>query len=152
MAYSNWGAFVYKDGKRRSDKEDSGVFDTDESSCPSPLRIFANLLKTQKTFPEGKAPWFLHSHHAVLGDNEVRFCGYKSWAELWICHDGRPERVTLDCVNVDADSGEVRIEDNTWKYSYSMHNDNMIDLELLEPDGAVWTATCGYRYGAGHMD
>ena len=150
MAYSNWGAFVYKDGKRRSDKEDVGVFDTDESSCPSALRIFANLLKTQETFPEGEAPWFLHSHHAVLGDDEVRLCGYKDWAELWVCSNGKPERVKLDCDEVDRYSDEVCLEEQTWKYSYITHNDNMIDLELAEPDGAVWSATCGYLYGAGH--
>lgn len=30
--------------------------------------------------------------------------------------------------------------------------DNFVDLYLKQPDGAVWTSTCGYEYGAGHMD
>lgn len=33
MAYSDYGAFVYLNGERRTDKEDVGVYDTDEGSC-----------------------------------------------------------------------------------------------------------------------
>ena len=32
MAYSDYGAFVYLNGERRTDKEDVGVYDTDEAS------------------------------------------------------------------------------------------------------------------------
>lgn len=35
MAYSDYGAFVYLNGKRRTDKEDVGVYDTDEACLPS---------------------------------------------------------------------------------------------------------------------
>ena len=45
MAYNDYGAFVYFNGKRRTDKEDVGVYDTDEASMPSGLRVFANILK-----------------------------------------------------------------------------------------------------------
>ena len=45
MAYSDYGAFVYFNGKRRTDKEDVGVYDTDEASLPSGLRVFANIMK-----------------------------------------------------------------------------------------------------------
>jgi hypothetical protein len=31
MAYSNWGAFVFCNGKRRIDKEDVGVFDMEQT-------------------------------------------------------------------------------------------------------------------------
>lgn len=34
MAYSDYGAFVYLNGERRTDKEDVGVYDTDEASLP----------------------------------------------------------------------------------------------------------------------
>lgn len=45
MAYSDYGAFVYLNGGRRTDKEDVGVYDTDEASLPSGLRIYANIMK-----------------------------------------------------------------------------------------------------------
>lgn len=38
MAYSDYGSFVYLNGERRADKEDVGVYDTDEASLPSGLR------------------------------------------------------------------------------------------------------------------
>ncbi len=44
MAYSDYGAFVYLNGERRTDKEDVGVYDTDEASLPSGLRVYANSL------------------------------------------------------------------------------------------------------------
>lgn len=31
MAYSDYGSFVYLNGERRADKEDVGVYDTDEA-------------------------------------------------------------------------------------------------------------------------
>lgn len=43
MAYSDYGAFVYLNGERRTDKEDVGVYDTDEASLLSGLRVYARL-------------------------------------------------------------------------------------------------------------
>lgn len=43
MAYSDYGAFTFRNGERRCDKEDVGVYDTDESALPSGMRIFANI-------------------------------------------------------------------------------------------------------------
>lgn len=147
MAYSNWGAFVYENGKRRQDKEDVGVFDTDESESPSCSRIFANIMKLREMFPDGDAPRHMHSRHAVLGDAVVRLCGYKDQAELWVYRDSAVERI-----DIPTDEGGVEVDGVVWKYSFKMYDGNMIDLELTEPNGIVWTATCGYCYGAGHMD
>jgi hypothetical protein len=151
MAYSNWGAFVYCNGKRREDKEDVGVFDTDEASCPRGFRIWANILKNREKYPNESNPWYTHSHHAVLGDNDVRLCGYKDSAELWVCRDGKPEKIELDCDAEDEVSDEVSVNDKTWKYTYAL-GDTMVDLNLEEPNGTSWFATCGYQYGAGHME
>lgn len=152
MAYGNWGAFVYENGERRQDKEDVGVFDTDEKNCPSGFRIFANILKNREKYAEGKDPWYTHSHHAVLGDGIVRLCGYKDWAELWVCRKGVPERIDLETHEDASDYGEVYIDGKAWKWEFRMYESAMVDLELVEPDGTVWKSTCGYGYGAGHMD
>lgn len=40
MAYNDYGAFVYLNGKRRTDKEDVGVYDVDEAYLPSGLRVY----------------------------------------------------------------------------------------------------------------
>lgn len=153
MAYGNWGAFVHCDGERRMDKEDVGVFDTEEDGTPSELRIFANIMKNQEKYPEGKTPWYAHSHHAVLGDNEVRLCGYKNSPELWIIKDGEPERIEMNIEDDDSDDmGTIIVGGKTWHWSFSMYDGNMVNLMLTEPDGRVWSATCGYQYGAGHME
>ena len=67
MAYSDYGAFVYLNGERRTDKEDVGVYDTDEGSLPTGLRVYANILKNHDGFE-----WFEFSLHGVMGDGNVR--------------------------------------------------------------------------------
>jgi hypothetical protein len=74
MAYSSYGAFVYRNGERRTDKEDVGVYDTDEGNLPSGDRIFMNILKNRE---RGTNDWWLHSHHGVMGDGPVRVACYK---------------------------------------------------------------------------
>jgi len=153
MAYSNWGATVYRNNERRNDKEDVGVFDTDEAGIPSSMRIFANILKNRE---KGDDAWENHSHHAVLGDDAVRLCGYKAHPELWCIKDGKVEKIELPEPNYDKDeweledqSGEVEIDEKVWKWKFYQYDGNMIDLFLTEPDGTVWNSTCGYCYGAG---
>lgn len=95
MAYSDYGAFVYLNGERRTDKEDVGVYDTDEGSLPTRLRIYANIMK----HPGGCCEWFEHSHHGVMGDGSVRVGCYKQgWPEVYKWEDGKdkPTRYTFD--------------------------------------------------------
>ena len=78
MAYSDYGSFVYINGERRTDKEDVGVYDTDEASLPSGLRVYANIMKHS-----GGCEWFEFSHHGVMGDGSVRVGCYKQyWPEV----------------------------------------------------------------------
>lgn len=87
MAYSDYGAFTYRNGERRRDKEDVGVYDTDEASLPSGARNRANLIKNRE---RGTDAWWQHSQHGVMGDGPVRVacykqglpgCGIYFWAE-----------------------------------------------------------------------
>lgn len=94
MAYGDYGAFVYLNGERRTDKEDVGVYDTDEASLPSGLRIYANIMKHS-----GVCEWFDRSHHGVMGDGSVRVGCYKQrWPEVYEWEDGKdkPTRYTFD--------------------------------------------------------
>ena len=75
MAYSDYGAFVFRDGERRRDKEDVGVFDTDEANLPSGARIYANLLKNMDAGTTDD--WWRHSQHGVMGDGDVRVACYQ---------------------------------------------------------------------------
>lgn len=157
MAYSNWGAFVHKDGERRTDREDVAVFGDDEKDLPSGVRIFANIMANRQKFPDGQVPPHEHSHHAVLGDGPVRLTGYKNSPRLWhVEDDGSVAQVDLTPFRTtDGDPWD----DHTYEGEYAgahfranQYDGNMIDLELVEADGAKWTSTCGYCYGAGFED
>jgi len=153
MAYSNWGAFVHRNGERRKDKEDVGVFDTDESTIPSGWRIVANLVKNRD---RGNDEWYNHSHHAVLGDGPVRLCGYKSSPELWIWKDGIALRINLETYRI-GNGGEewegiYNGEIEGHKFQARQFNGNMLNLWLRELDGSQWQSMCGYCYGFGQVD
>lgn len=83
MAYSDYGAFVYKNGIRRHDKEDVGVY---EENCdlPSSARIYANLAK--RLLDDAAANnTCVGCYHAVLGDGDVRVSMYKEGVgKIWI--------------------------------------------------------------------
>ena len=66
MTYSNWGAKVFRNGKRMKNREDVGVYDEDEANLPSGMRIWANLIKLRQK-KEEEVEW-KHAYHAVLGD------------------------------------------------------------------------------------
>lgn len=158
MAYSNWGAFVHKDGVRRPDREDVAVFNDDEKDYASGARIFANIMKNMEKYPGGNVPWHENSHHAVLGDGPIRLAGYKHYAGLY--------EMTEDGQVIDVDLAPFKIGKSTDEYEQPTYqgeyhgvrfttrpfDGNMIDLELTEADGSRWSSRCGYLYGAGHME
>ena len=152
MAYSNWGAKVFRNGVRMRNREDVGVYE-DEA-------IFANILKNREKEETDK--WWEHPHHAVLGDAEVRLCAYKNDPELWIWKEGEKEPKQVQLLNEEdwdkywnedrvKKEGEIRVNGKIWKWYFEKYR-NMIDLSLVEPDGTVWIATAGYQYGAGFED
>lgn len=95
MAYNDYGAFVYKNGERRHDREDVGVFDTDEASVPSGLRVFENIIKNSMNGDLDK-PWKRLSH-GVMGDGDVRVACYKQgWPEIWVWEAGEAEPTQYD--------------------------------------------------------
>ncbi len=153
MAYSNWGAYVFKNGKRREDKENVGVFDTEEAHITSGFRIFYNILKNEM---HDEVEWYTHSHHAVLGDGRVRLCGYKYGPELYYIDEKdkiREVKIKLSNHNEEDEigSGKIIIGKGTWKWSYK-RGFNIVELKLVEPDGVIWESKCGLYYGAGHYD
>lgn len=173
MAYGNWNGNVYKDGKRRMDKEDVGVWDTDEKDTPKGIRIYANIMKRDPSGSgEVEDSWENHSHHAVLGDGPVRLCGYKTDAELYIMDkrsgitqkidiwdfnyikypDGKKhknkygEETDIFSWHHNSTSGEIEIEmDEIWKYKIE-YKQGKIELKLIEPDGTIWKGISYYAY------
>ena len=54
MAYSDYGAFVFKNGERREDKEDVALFEAPEETVgvPAAARLFMSLIHVDKTGKE----------------------------------------------------------------------------------------------------
>ena len=123
MSYGSWGTFVYRNGERMESHEDAIPGDG------------------------------LDMCHAVLGQGRVRLCGYKGSPILYV--DGAS--VDLEPYVTERDpftnlplTWEGEVEGYRFKADFDGYT--LIDLELTEPDGTVWTSTCGYEYGAGWMD
>jgi len=156
MAYSDWGAYVWRNGKRMPNREDVAVFNEAEADLPSGVRIFANLARTRAPADDGRpTPWSEHSHHAVLGDGHLRLCAYKERAELWQDSLGEPYQLELhaddECVGGCAYHHRWVDGHAIFIASVDMQHIRLI-LELHQPDGTVWAAAAGYLFGAGHTD
>jgi hypothetical protein len=86
----------------------------------------------------------------VLGEGDVILCGYKCYPHLFARNAS--DEVFEVAIGDPDENGFLSGEYDGYKYYASEYDDNMLDLELTEPDGTKWTSTCGYCYGAGHMD
>lgn len=182
MAYSNWGAFTYLNGERRRDKEDVGVYDTDEADVPSGARIYVNLVKNYDAMMAGQDHWWRHSHHGVMGDGHVRCCCYKDgFPDVYVWPDGAEEPYKVPEEDIIAHNGwdgetfvtEYERQDGTaekyidhWNedvdlaftvpgldgYLFGYRNGRVCHAYMTEPDGSEWTCDYGMEYGAGFMD
>lgn len=145
MAYGNWGAFVYKNGERQKSREDNTPFKEDETQAGY-WQAF------------GRADTKLSPHHASLGNGPFRLCGYKSYPEIF--WEGQSVDITPyqkgDNPGPDwswYDSDGIEGELNGYKFKATPSEDpEAVNLELIEPDGTVWSGKSGYGMGAGYED
>ena len=140
MAYGNWGAIVKRNGERVRTHEDATPY-AEETTEPGYWQAFG------RAFDEK-----LNPHHAVLGGQRLRLCGYKCYPRLFV--DGQ-ERDLAGWLDVDhgSEMGERVFDGEIDGYRFhAEESENFVDLELTEPDGTKWEARCGYCYGAGFED
>jgi hypothetical protein len=145
MAYGNWGAFVYKNGKRQKTHEDNTPYmetELESGYWQAFMRAKDNRI---------------NCHHAVMGDGEsaIRLCGYKCYPVLF----DKGEEIDLkQFYSGDLEHGKYLPDDYDLEFKYKDHeitisrSDNFVDLWMKTPDGDVWNSHCGYEYGAGHDD
>lgn len=139
MAYNDYKAWVYCNGKRRQDRE-----------CLSGFFHKATL--------RNPASESTGSFHATLGDYNVILAACKCWPELWVLNSGELSLIPLpgfgielsetesneDCVK--NKSGCMKLENGIYKWWFNQPRFNMIELMLIEPNGTVWKAQSGYRW------
>ena len=154
MAYGDYGAFVYCNGKRREDKEDVAVFATDEEifgtsseNVPSGARIWVSLLKQKE---DGKdVDWVNHIHHGIMGDGNIRvMCHKQGLPNIYeVTNDGFKEIKYCD-----DDTDYYYYETITFDYKgyhFVFESGEPYKAEMTEPDGTQWECTYDYGYGAG---
>lgn len=163
MAYNDYGAFVYLNGERRTDKEDVGVYDADEASMPSGLRVYANILKLN-----GGGKWFESSHHGVMGDGRVRVGCYKQrWPEVYVWEDGKDEPTLYtfddlsrkfgwdDHVEYGADEYDKEFDFLGWHFRFrcgDCDDTPKYHAIMTNLDGETWKCDYDYMFGAGFDD
>lgn len=168
MAYSDYGAFVYLNGERRTDKEDVGVYDIDEASLPTGLLVYANIIKRAGVNDK----WFTFSRHGVLGDGNVRVGCYKQgWPELYEWEDGKEEPIlyTFDYLSLKFgwdDYGEYNgkrypLDEYDKEFDFLGWHFNFWGDDYggtpkygatMSRDGESWKCDYDYMFGAGISD
>lgn len=167
MAYSDYGAFVYLNGKRRKDKEDVGVYNTDGASPFSRLIVYANIMKLGCG-----GEWFMLSHHGVLGDGSVRVGCYKQgWPEVYEWEDGKdkPTIYTFDDLSRKFGWNDYEEYDNRrhaadeydkefdflgWHFHFwgDDYSNTPKYGATMSSDGETWKCDYDYMFGAGFDD
>jgi len=136
MAYCDYGAFVYKNGERRKDKEDVPLFKPNEGTFKS---------------NEILIDWIDHIHHGILGDGNIRvLCHKQGLPEIYELTEDGIKEISYKTDEMDWwDYGEVEFEYNDYKFRFTSgyNTNNPYVAEMIEPDGTVWK--CEYDYGYG---
>lgn len=169
MAYNDYGAFVYLNGERRNDKEDVGVYDTDEAQLPHGMRVWANIMKN---IDSGEDKWWKRSHHGVMGDGHVRVGCYKQgWPELYVWEDGKdkPTLYTFDDLcrrfgwddyreyyekRYPLDNYDKEFDFLGWHFNFWGNDYGSTPKygATMSRDGVTWECEYDYGFGAGFDD
>lgn len=158
MAYNDYGAFVFMNGKRRTDKEDAPAFASDQeifggdiNNIPSVARIFISLSKAKEDGRE--LSWLEHIHHGICGDGNVRVICHK-WGlpKIFEATDDGIQQIEF-CDEDDARWFKYRpfsFEYNGFHFYFEYFEPGFLYVvEMDEPDGTHWRCEYGYEYGAG---
>lgn len=149
MAYSDYGAFVWLNGNRRTDKEDVATFATDEetfgtdsANVPSGARIWVNLLQQRNTNNN------ISICHGILGDGNVRVECYKQGLPTIVeaTEDGFNE---VEYCDEDADYYDYNIDFEYKDYKFHFESNKPYYAQMVTPEGDVWECEYDYEYGAG---
>ena len=158
---------MWLNGRRRHDREDVGVYDSEDARFPTPMRRFANIARNGTG-----APWYMHSQHGVMGDGEVRVACYKQdWPTIyhWPEGAGGPRAYGYDELSRTFgwddfdDLDGTRYAPDGYGYEFDMlgwHFEFSGDLNGSPPKYEAsmsrplehWTCAYDYWYGAGFDD
>lgn len=170
MAYSDYGGYAYRNGKRIEDRSDFTI--TPEGGFGTPGIYPGFVVAAQGGNTE---EWMTRPHHhVVLGDGPL-FVGLHKQTSLLLYRivDGEIVKVDLLSVKHNVPEGQIceyegeryisfpeledsperrlEFESDGWKIEWvNTDEDNYYQyVRLTQPDGVVWTGFSGYGVGAG---
>ena len=127
MAYSDYGAEVYEDGRWRADKEDCPL-----SELSQPVNGFFNY------------------YHGVMGDGNIRVGCYKQGLPKIFELQGGKEVEIEYWKYFTSDIDPYEYDDITFEYKgykFLFVSNKPYYAQMIEPDRTVWE--CKYDYGYG---
>lgn len=154
MAYGDYGAFVWLNGKRRKNKEDVATFATDEetfgtssANIASGARIWVSLIHQKEKGEE--VDWINHIHHGILGDGDIRvMCHKQGLPRIYEATEEKFKRIkycndNTDCYYYSPITFEYK------GYKFLFESGEPYYAQMVTPDGDVWECKYDYGYGAG---
>lgn len=152
MAYNDYGAFVWLNGKRREDKEDVAMFATDEETfgtssenVPSGARIWVSLLNCK----DKNVDWVNSIHHGILGDGNIRvMCHKQGLPSIYEATEGG----FIEVKYCDEDTDPYDYEPISFEYKgyeFYFEKGRPYYAEMITPNGDKWECKYDYMYGSG---
>ena len=165
MAYSDYGAFVYCNGERRTDKEDAPLFAVDEEAfganidnISSGSRIWMNLLRMRNE-EKGKdsIQYRLATHiaHGIMGDGNIRVRCYKQGLPGIYEVDENGEIQGVKYLPYTEEGEDVDyfnyrpIKFDYKGYHFEFYSNKPYEAVMITPEGDQWTCEYDYSYGSG---
>jgi hypothetical protein len=151
MAYSDYGGYAYRNGKRVEERSDAVISpDGAVFSSPGMWPGFAAFAEGGEAEYKKRQEWT--ASHVILGDGPVYLALYKSNAYLY--YGLKKQDLPID--NEDYNANEVRrtveFEGCSVELVYMKEDNHYVYARLTQPNGNVWHGFSGYGVGAGLED
>lgn len=148
MAYRDYGAFVFRNDKRRTDKEDVPAFDGE---------ITVDTSAFDKEMEQDWGEWVVYEeHHGIIGDGNIRVMCHKQNPPVVLeLTDGVVKQIQLPAEKFISEECGTKW---SFAFDYKGHHfffesgtgrENPCTAEMTEPDGTHWLCEYDYFYGAG---
>ena len=152
MAYSDYGGYAYRNGKRVEARSDATITpEGDTYGTPGSYPGFALLAAgVAPSEVQKRTEW--PSGHAVLGDGPVYLVLRKTYATLY--RGAAKQDLPIDREDYEADEVRRAAELDGCKVElvYTHEDNYYVYARLTQPDGTVWHGWSGYGVGAGLED
>ena len=152
MAYSDYGGYAYRNGKRVEERSDATIGpEGDLFGSPGIWPGFAAYIEGGLDEYERRQGW--PAGHAVLGDGPIYVVLRKQWATVYKLNEPLDFPINRQEYQNPVDE-RYEVDVDGWKIEVVLtYEDNFyVYTKVTQPDGNVWHGWSGYGVGAGLED